>query len=79
MRHGFQAESLLTTREAAQLLGLQPRTLREWRRRGKGPSYYRVSARAVRYSRTALKRFLEEREQLSPTDLADMMKTLRFL
>lgn len=34
-------ENLLTTVQAAEMLGLKPQTLRLWRYHGKGPHYFR--------------------------------------
>jgi len=42
---------LLNTREAAELLGIKPGTLREWRHLGKGPKYIKTGPDAR--SRTA--------------------------
>jgi len=40
---------LLSEREAAELIGFTPRFLQDRRLRGDGPSFVRISARAVRY------------------------------
>ena len=40
---------LVDERRAARALGLEPRTLQEWRRRGGGPPFVRISSRCVRY------------------------------
>lgn len=40
---------MLTGREAAELLGLSPRTLESWRNRGRGGPPWRKIGRAVRY------------------------------
>ncbi len=53
-------ETLLTTIEAAALLGTSPRTLEDWRLRGGGPIYRKVGRRLVRYSPTDLERFTAE-------------------
>jgi excisionase family DNA binding protein len=42
-------ENLMTTREAAERLGLSPGTLENWRAAGKGPTYCRLSVRTIRY------------------------------
>jgi hypothetical protein len=38
-------DTLLTTREAATMLGYSPETLRKWRDQGRGPKWRPVSAR----------------------------------
>lgn len=49
----MNAPQLLTTSEAAKLLGVQDQTLRVWRLTGKGPSYVRLgSGRFARASYT---------------------------
>ena len=40
---------LLTTPQAAALMGLRPNTLEIWRVSGKGPAYRKLAGRAVRY------------------------------
>lgn len=40
----MRANDLLTTSEAARMLGVQPQTVRTWRLTGKGPSYIRLGA-----------------------------------
>lgn len=56
-----QPPTLLTTRQAAEVLGLEPRTMEEFRRKGSGPPFIRLSSRSVRYRLDALERWLEER------------------
>jgi hypothetical protein len=41
-------ERAVTARQAAELLGMSPVTLEQWRRRGDGPRFWRVGRR-VRY------------------------------
>ena len=48
---------MLTTREAADYLGLAPATLNKWRCYGTGPSFVRLG-RAIRYRRDDLSAFL---------------------
>lgn len=45
--------NLMTTKQAAEMLGLSPRTLENWRVRGDGPGFVKVG-RAVRYSMSDL-------------------------
>jgi len=52
-------QPLLTTAQAAALLGLSPRTLEGLRLRGGGPRYVRLSARAVRYRREDLAAWID--------------------
>ncbi|MDP2259954.1 MAG: helix-turn-helix domain-containing protein [Caulobacter sp.] len=61
----YQAKSpsapaaLLTTRDAAEFLGVSPRTLEDWRLRGGGPLFCKVGARLVRYLVEDLVLFVE--------------------
>ena len=50
-------ESLLSTLQAAHILGLHPDTLRVWRKQQRGPEWVRVGNR-YRYSREAIEAFL---------------------
>lgn len=47
-------DSLLTTDEAAALVGMKERTLRVWRMKGQGPAYVKLGNGRVRYSRQAI-------------------------
>ncbi len=40
---------LLSERQAADVLGLTPRTLQSWRGLGIGPAFVRISSRCIRY------------------------------
>lgn len=53
----------ISTREAARLIGVAPKTLQNWRNRREGPAFYRVSARAVSYKVADLRAFMEARRQ----------------
>jgi predicted DNA-binding transcriptional regulator AlpA len=56
-------DPLLTTAEVAARLRITPQVVREWRYRGRGPSFIRVSSRLVLYRESEIERFLAEREQ----------------
>jgi predicted DNA-binding transcriptional regulator AlpA len=51
---------LLTTREAAAVLGIQAQTLHAWRaaRRESQPAYVRIGSRAVKYRRADLEAYI---------------------
>ena len=57
--------TLLDTPSTAKALGLRPRTLEEWRRRGGGPQFIRLSATCVRYSIDSLNEWISERTATS--------------
>ena len=61
-------DALLRPEGAAALLGFTPRALESWRHRGGGPKFVRVSARAVRYQRSDLLEWAEERVRTSTSD-----------
>jgi hypothetical protein len=66
MTNNQQAPSALMTQEqAASSLGLSPRTLEQWRLKGGGPAFIRMSHRCVRYRREALDAWLMAREVTS--------------
>ena len=54
-------ESLFTSREAAQYLGLAKITLDIWRSKGKPPAYIKIGNRAIRYRRQDLDDFILQR------------------
>lgn len=45
---------LLSTAEAADVLGVSARALRDWRDRERGPPYRRIGARLIRYHEAEL-------------------------
>ena len=54
-------DQLLDEQCAAAFLSLSAKTLRNWRVKGGGPQYVRISRRAVRYRRKDLKLWADER------------------
>jgi hypothetical protein len=53
-------EPLLTDVEAADVMGITPGTLAVWRCNGDGPEYVKLG-RAVRYTRSAIRKFVSAR------------------
>jgi excisionase family DNA binding protein len=51
------SKGALSAREAADYLGVSPKTLENWRARGEGPAYVRLGARVV-YRPADLDKFL---------------------
>lgn len=70
MTNSRRPPTLLDTPAAAEALGIQPRTLEDWRRRGGGPPYIRVSTTCVRYSLDSLEVWLHERTATSTAEEA---------
>ncbi len=68
LESGDDPEQLLRQEQAALMLGLTPRCLENWRHRGGGPSYVRVSARCIRYRRSDLHEWIEARLRTSTSD-----------
>lgn len=54
-----EGEALITSEEAAMLLGIKPQTLAVWRSRSYGPNYKKISESAVRYSRQEVEQWIE--------------------
>lgn len=52
---------MLSTKEAAVFLGVQPATLRSWRCSRIGPPYIQLSPRNVRYAEVDLERYAADR------------------
>ena len=59
---------LLTETEVSKIIGFSPRTLQKWRYSGDGPTFVRVSARAVRYRPGDLEKWIEGRLRSSTSD-----------
>lgn len=54
-------DRLIPERDAADFLGYTMRALQNWRLRGGGPSYVKVSARSIRYRRRDLVAWTESK------------------
>ncbi len=54
------SRDLMRDHEAAHMLDMSPQTLANRRSRGEGPPFVRLSRNAVRYSRKAVARWIEE-------------------
>ena len=61
-------DRLLNEVEAADFLGLKDRTLQEWRIKGCGPRFVRLSARAIKYRRRDLIAHCEARLRSSTAE-----------
>jgi hypothetical protein len=61
-------DRLVTEHEAAALLGYTIRALQNWRFRGGGPIFVKVSDRSVRYRRRDLLAWIESRLRTSTAD-----------
>ena len=61
-------KAMLTTTQAADVLGLSPRTLEQLRVKGGGPEYFALGKRAIRYRRRALENWLDARRRKSTSD-----------
>ncbi|MEN8893079.1 MAG: helix-turn-helix domain-containing protein [Planktotalea arctica] len=53
--------NLMDEREAASMLCYSVRALQNWRHRGGGPKFIRVSARSIRYRRRDLLEWIDSR------------------
>ena len=53
--------TLLDEREAASILCYSVRALQNWRHRGGGPDFVKVSSRSIRYRRADLDRWIADR------------------
>jgi hypothetical protein len=63
-------DRLIDERTAADFIGYTPRALQNWRVRGGGPRFVRVSARSIRYRRRDLIEWAEQRLQSSTSGVA---------
>lgn len=53
---------IITSAEAAEMLGVSPSTLATYRYRGTSPRYTRIGHRTVVYSRRDVERFIKARD-----------------
>lgn len=61
---------LIRETEAADFLGYTVRALQNWRVRGGGPKFIRVSNRSIRYRRADLIEWIESKTRVSTTQAA---------
>ena len=52
---------MLTSDQAAAMIGLTKSTLAQWRHHGIGPDFIRISGVSIRYTESAIKEWLEAR------------------
>ena len=62
------ADKLLTTEQAAAVLGFHPSYLAKARLNGAGPKYLKIGARAVRYRRADIDVWLADKARNSTSD-----------
>lgn len=55
----MNARHMMTTIDAAMLIGVAKQTLRVWRHEGKGPKFYRYSSKCIRYRRADVDAWIE--------------------
>jgi predicted DNA-binding transcriptional regulator AlpA len=61
-------EPFVTQAQVATYLDVKPRTLEDWRLKGGGPAFVRMSSRAVRYRREDLDRWIAGRVVTSTSE-----------
>ncbi len=61
--------TLVDEETAARYLSVSPRTLRNWRTRGGGPEFVKVSKRCIRYRIRDLDEWIGRRRRKSTSDL----------
>ena len=72
MEPSDDVDSLVRQEEAAIILGVTPRCLENWRHRGGGPNFIKISARCIRYRRSDLNKWIEERVRTSTSDRGEV-------
>lgn len=61
-------DTLLSTKQAAQHLGLQPETLMAWRSQKRGPAFIRLNGRTIRYRIDDLTAFINAKQDRNPAN-----------
>lgn len=61
-------DQLMTEDQAADMICYSKRALQNWRLRGGGPKYVKVSARSIRYQRRDILEWIEARKRLHSAD-----------
>jgi predicted DNA-binding transcriptional regulator AlpA len=63
-----EVQHTFNEREAAKYVGVSAAVLRLWRSENKGPRFFRAGEKLVRYRRTDLDQWIEERLSAPATD-----------
>ncbi len=59
----FNSQSTqLTTKEVADRLGVHVQTVKNWRKQGTGPPFFKIGPRLIRYLKTEVDSWLENTE-----------------
>ncbi len=66
--------SLISEKQAAEILNLTPSALRKWRQQRRGPRFVRLSPRCVKYRASDIAEFLSERIVVPGSDGAGHAK-----
>ncbi len=61
-------DSLVRQEDAAIMLGVTPRCMENWRHRGEGPNFVRISGRCIRYRKSDLALWIEARVKSSTSE-----------
>ena len=61
-------EQLVRQEEAAAVLCVTPRCMENWRHRGEGPKFVRISGRCIRYRKSDLDQWIKERVRTNTAD-----------
>lgn len=69
-RNPDHLDQLIDEREAAQFLGVSVRAVQNWRSRGGGPSFVRISSRLVRYTRRDLIEWISQHRRRNTSEAA---------
>jgi len=65
-------EMLFTEKQAAEFLGLTRQCLSNWRYTGKGPMYVEISKKCIRYKKSEIIKFIEDRVKRSTAQLTPL-------
>lgn len=70
-RYNQDPDRLMNEVEAAQILGYTIRCLQNWRLRGGGPRFVKVSSRSIRYRRRDLNEWIESKLATSTSEMCN--------
>lgn len=64
----WEADALLNEDRVAEFISINPRTLQQWRLKGIGPPFVRISSRCLRYRYRDLLAWVEQRIRTSTSE-----------
>ena len=61
--------TIFSAKEASRILGISEAALADWRKKGRGPAFFKAGPRLLKYRKADLDEWISSRMQAQPTRL----------